>query len=150
MFNITFQYYDKMYVLWKLWIQHMLKFSIYVENALKFAMMWQNQCMCHGLLDDRPTDDHSSGCRPLSTLRCVAWMQPSVPLGSWPHSNWPFPPNSHTYHQMWLVVMSHPMAPCLDLSQSLGRHQSRWNVLKTSTTPLDFMACHLVSVWVHL
>ena len=54
------------------------------------------------------------------------------------------------------LVMSHPphavshlnshikAAPHLDPRESLGRHPSRQNILETSTTPLDFTACHLV------
>ena len=36
--------------------------------------------------------------------------------------------------------------PHLDPRLSLGRRRSRWNILKTSMTPLDFTASHLVSL----
>ena len=51
--------------------------------------------ICHGLLDlltsDHPTDDHPSACQPLSPLMCSA----NCLDNTW-------------YHQMSLIVMSHP------------------------------------------
>ena len=97
-------------------------------------------------------------------LSCVVvdnCTRPSVPLGPHPGCHRFFLPNAHMHHQVSLVVMSHPPHAIshlnfhikadshLDPHLSLGRCQSRLNILKTSITPLDFMACRSVSLWVH-
>ena len=122
--------------------------------------------MCHGLPDlptnDRPVDDHPSIHPPLSPLYSSATR-----LGKYPVSHQGckkavanFPPKPHSHHQMSPLVMSHPprtvshhnphikVTPLSLDSQSLGRHLSWRNILKTCTAPLDFTASHLVSLWV--
>ena len=122
--------------------------------------------MCHGLPDlptrGRHSDDHSSTRQPYP-LPCNGRQSICGLVFHWACAQLSpvFLPNVWMYHQVSLVVTSHtPRAishlnfhikadPHLDPRLSLGRRRSRQNILKTSMTPLDFMASHLVPLWVH-
>ena len=111
--------------------------------------------ICHGL-QDLPTkgclnNQHSSAQFPLLSwrttgLECLIGF-PGCTI---------FPPNAHTQpgvtdenevsHRNLDIKTNPHLDPCL----FFGKCQSRRNILKTSTTPLDFTASCLVSLSVHL
>ena len=107
-------------------------------------------------MSDHLTNNHPSSSQPLSPLWVLTSHLDHAPVSHWDCSHvvvclscqkslettrcqdrWHHSPSCAVSRHLFRVKS--PVH--LDLSQSLGRHRSRWNILKTSTTPLDFMAC---------